>query len=47
MVLGGGEDLAELSGMSPMQVRVLKTSRRGLFYGVAGVWRRPAGAAAP
>jgi len=37
MALGGGEDLAELSGISPMRVRVLTFTLAGLFYGAAGV----------
>ena len=37
MALGGGEDLAELSGISPIRVRILTFSIAGLFYGVAGV----------
>ena len=37
MALGGGEDLAELSGIDPVRVRVLTFAIAGLFYGVAGV----------
>ena len=37
MALGGGEDLAELSGISPARVRLLTFALAGLFYGIAGV----------
>ena len=37
LALGGGEDLAEYSGISPMRVRILAFTLAGLFYGVAGV----------
>jgi ribose transport system permease protein len=37
LALGGGEDLAEYSGINPMRVRILAFTLAGLFYGVAGV----------
>ena len=37
LALGGGEDLAEYSGISPARVRILAFTLAGLFYGVAGV----------
>jgi len=37
LAIGGGEDLAELSGVSPTRVRLLAFTMAGLFYGVAGV----------
>lgn len=37
LAIGGGEDLAELSGISPARVRLLAFTMAGLFYGVAGV----------
>lgn len=37
LALGGGEDLAELSGIRPARVRILAFTLAGLFYGVAGV----------
>ncbi len=37
LAIGGGEDLAELSGINPARVRVLAFTLAGLFYGVAGV----------
>lgn len=37
LAMGGGEDLAELSGISPVRVRILAFTLAGLFYGVAGV----------
>jgi ribose transport system permease protein len=37
LAIGGGEDLAELSGVSPARVRLLAFTMAGLFYGVAGV----------
>ena len=37
LAMGGGEDLAELSGISPARVRILAFTLAGLFYGVAGV----------
>ena len=37
LALGGGEDLAEYSGISPVRVRLLAFTLAGLFYGAAGV----------
>lgn len=37
LAIGGGEDLAELSGVSPTRVRLLAFTLAGLFYGLAGV----------
>jgi ribose transport system permease protein len=37
MAIGGGEDLAELSGVNPRLVRIAAFAIAGLFYGVAGV----------
>ena len=37
LAVGGGEDLAEYSGVSPVRVRLLAFTVAGLFYGVAGV----------
>lgn len=37
LALGGGEDLAELSGVNPMRVRIMTFALAGFFYGVAGV----------
>src|SRR3984957_6925480 len=37
MAIGGGEDLAELSGVKPRLVRVAAFTIAGFFYGVAGV----------
>ena len=37
MAIGGAEDLAELSGVSPRRVRIAAFTIAGLFYGVAGV----------
>ncbi len=37
MAIGGGEDLAELSGVDPKRVRIAAFTIAGLFYGVAGV----------
>ena len=37
LALGGGEDLAEFSGIDPVRVRIAAFTIAGLFYGVAGV----------
>lgn len=37
VALGGGEDVAELSGVDPRRVRIATFTVAGLFYGVAGV----------
>jgi ribose transport system permease protein len=37
MAIGGGEDLAELSGVDSRRVRIAAFTIAGLFYGVAGV----------
>jgi ribose transport system permease protein len=37
VAIGGGEDLAELSGVNPRAVRIAAFTIAGFFYGVAGV----------
>ncbi len=37
VAIGGGEDLADLSGVNPRRVRIAAFTIAGLFYGVAGV----------
>jgi ribose transport system permease protein len=37
MAVGGGEDIAELSGISPRRVRIAAFALAGFFFGIAGV----------
>jgi ribose transport system permease protein len=37
VAIGGGEDVAELSGVNPRRVRIAAFTLAGFFYGVAGV----------
>ncbi|MDQ0391500.1 ABC transporter permease [Labrys monachus] len=37
MAIGGGEDVAELSGIDPSRVRIAAFTLAGIFYGIAGV----------
>jgi len=37
LAIGGGEDVAELSGIDPVRVRIAAFTLAGFFYGIAGV----------
>ncbi|MFB2550127.1 ABC transporter permease [Ensifer soli] len=37
LALGGGEDVAELSGVNPQRVRIIAFGLAGFFFGIAGV----------
>lgn len=37
VAIGGGEDVAELSGINPVRVRILAFGVAGFFFGIAGV----------
>ena len=37
MAIGGGEDVAELSGVNPRRVRIAAFGLAGFFFGIAGV----------
>ncbi len=37
VAVGGGEDIAELSGIEPSRVRIAAFALAGFFYGIAGV----------
>lgn len=37
MAIGGGEDIAELSGIDPRRVRIAAFALAGFFFGIAGV----------